>query len=333
MIERLAKRLVWVVLVVFTTTTLAFVVSNVLPGDPARMVAGPQARPDDVARVRKQLGLDKPLAIQYAHYVKRILHFSGKNKADPEHSTCAEIGPLHIDLGKSYQQRRPVVVLIGERLPRTVWLALCAIAIQTIIGTLAGAFAAHRAGTFWDRLTIGTTLIGISAPTFLIGVALQFIFAHKLHLLPLDGFGDSFRDHIVSVILPATTLGIYGTAYYSRIVRDEMRDLLQRDFIQTARAKGLSEWRVVFGHALRNAAAPLVTVVTLELGALIGGAIVTESLFRWPGLGALSVGAVLDRDGPVVMGTVLVTSLAVALSSLLADVLVALFDPVVRAER
>jgi len=333
MIGRLVKRLIWVALVVFATTTLAFVVSNVLPGDPARMVAGPQARPDDVARVRKQLGLDKPLAVQYAHYMKRLVHFTVQTGGDAEHLTCAELGPVHLDLGKSYQQRRPVVTLLGERLPRTLWLALCAIAIQTLIGTAAGAFAAYRAKTFWDRFTIGITLIGVSAPTFLIGIALQYIFAHKLHMLPLDGFGNSLPEHIVSVVLPSVTLGIYGAAYYSRIVRDEMHDLLRRDFIQTARAKGVPEWRVVCGHALRNAAAPLVTVVGLELGALVGGAIVTESLFRWPGVGALSVGAVLDRDGPVIMGTVLITSLAVALSSVLADLLVALLDPVARGER
>ncbi len=325
MIARIAKRITWVIFVVFTTMTLAFVVSNVLPGDPARMVAGTQARPEDVARVRVQLGLDKPLAIQYARYLRRMVHTARRNT--DEHTTCAALGPVHFDLGKSYQQRRPVVTLIAERLPRTLWLALCAVLIQTIIGTVAGAFAAYKAGSAWDRITVGITLLGISAPTFLIGVGLQYVFAHKLRWLPLDGFGDTPLDHLRCVVLPGVTLGIYGAAYYSRIVRDEMRDLLRRDFIQTARAKGVPEWRVVCGHALRNAAAPLVTVVGLELGALVGGAIVTESLFRWPGLGALSVSAVLDRDGPVVLGTVLVTSTAVALSSLFADLLVALLDP------
>lgn len=327
MIERIAKRITWVMLVVFTTMTLAFVVSNVLPGDPARMAAGAQARPDDVAKIRVQLGLDKPLVVQYARYLRRMVHLHVGQAPPDAHTTCAPWGPVHFDLGKSYQQRRPVVALIAERLPRTLWLALFAVLLQTLIGTAAGAFAAYKAGTAWDRITVGVTLLGISAPTFLIGVGLQYLFAHKLRWLPLDGFGDSFGDHVRSVILPGATLGIYGAAYYSRIVRDEMRDLLRRDFIQTARAKGVPEWRVVSGHALRNAAAPLVTVVGLELGALVGGAIVTESLFRWPGLGALSVSAVLDRDGPVVLGTVLVTSSAVALSSLLADLLVALLDP------
>jgi peptide/nickel transport system permease protein len=203
--------------------------------------------------------------------------------------------------------------------------------VQLLVGCATGVIAAARRNSWVDHAAVGITLLGISAPTFVIGVLLQYLLAYRLHLLPLDGYGKDASEHAVSVILPALTLGTFGAAYYTRLVRDEMIGLLKQDHVRTARAKGLSEGGVIVKHALRNALVPLVTVLGLDLGALVGGAIVTETLFRWPGLGSLSVNALLDRDGPLILGMVILTSGAVVLSNVLVDVCYALLDPRVRS--
>lgn len=332
MTRRVLRRVAWAMFVIWAVVSLTFVVNNVLPSDPARMVAGPQSRPQDVERIRKQLGLDRPLTRQYASFMHRLVHFgpSSPDAKDPVHGTCGTIGRLHFDLGRSYQQRRPVITILAERLPRTLWLAFAAMLVQVVVGTGAGIFAATRKGSWGDHLAVGTSLLGVSAPTFVIGLVLQFVLAHELRLVPLDGYGLTAKEHLVSVILPALTLGVYGAAFYTRLVRDEMIVLMKKDFIRTARAKGLSELGVVLRHAFRNALMPLVTIMGLDLGALVGGAIVTETLFRWPGIGALSVTALLDRDGPVILGTVLVTSTAIVFSNVLVDLCYAALDPRVR---
>jgi len=173
----------------------------------------------------------------------------------------------------------------------------------------------------------------VSAPTFVIGLFLQWLLAYRLRLLPLDGYGESLIEHLASVVLPALTLGIFGAAYYTRMVRDEMIGQLSQDYVRTAAAKGASRRAVLVRHALRNALMPIVTVLGLEVGTLVGGAIVTESIFRWPGIGSLSVSAMLDRDGPVVMGCVIVTALAVVLSTIAVDLAYGFLDPRSRAVR
>ncbi len=331
MMRRVMQRIAWAVFVVWATTTLTFFINNVLPSDPARMVAGPQARPQEVEKIRVQLGLDKPVLVQYGLFMRRLVHFGPMDTSkSPEHATCVAIGPLHIDLGKSYLQRRPVATILAERAPRTVMLALAAIVVELLIGIATGMLAAAKRNTLLDHLAVGGSLLGISAPTFILGLALQFVLAHKLRLLPLDGYGRDAPEHAVSLILPALTLGIYGAAYYTRLVRDELIGAIKQDHVRTARAKGLSAWRIWTRHALRNALLPLATVVGLDLGSLVGGAIVTETLFRWPGLGALSVNALLDRDGPVILGTVLLASTAIVMSNLLVDLSYAVLDPRVR---
>jgi peptide/nickel transport system permease protein len=306
--------------------TLTFVASSLLPSDPAKMVAGPQARPQDVVRIRKELGLDRSAPVRYALFMKRLVHVSRASDTEPEHKTCATLSVLHLDLGKSYQQRRAVVTILGERLPRTLALALVAVALQVAFGVTSGALAARKKGSWFDTAAVSTSLVGISAPTFILGLALQWLFAVRLGVLPLDGFGQTFADHAQAIVLPALTLGIFGAAYYTRLVRDEMRTELAHDYVRTARAKGMSEMGVL-RHALANVAVPLVTIVALDLGTLVGGAIVTESLFRWPGLGSLSVTAILDRDGPLVQGCVIVTSAAVVLANMIADGLYRVLDP------
>jgi peptide/nickel transport system permease protein len=328
----LGRRLVWAAFIVWAVMSLTFVINNVLPSDPARMIAGPQARPHDVLRIRHQLGLDQPIHVQYAAFFGRIVHLGPSPIAenDKTHETCAVIGPIHLDLGKSYQMRRPVVAILAERAPRTFLVAIAAVFVQVVVGAGLGVLAAVRKRTAVDHAAVGLSLLGVSAPTFLIGIALQFLFARALRVLPMDGFGVTTGEHVTCAILPALTLGIYGAAYYTRLIRDEMIGLLKQDYVRTARAKGLGEGAVVLRHALRNALVPLVSLVGVDLGALMGGAVVTETLFRWPGLGAASVQALLDRDGPIVMGAVLVSSTAIVLMSVLADLLYVVVDPRVR---
>lgn len=332
--SRLVRRLGWAVFVVWATLTLAFVVNHALPSDPARMVAGPQARPQDVERIRGELGLDRPIHVQYARFMARLVHIAGAAEApDRAHASCAVLGPLHVDLGRSYQQRRPVVTILAERLPRTLLLALAAATVQAVAGVTAGVLAAAKRGRPVDDMLVSASLLGVSAPTFVIGLFLQYVLAYRLRLLPLDGYGETPLQHLACIVLPALTLGIFGAAYYTRMVRDEMLGELGQDYVRTARAKGLSRRAVVVKHALRNALVPIVTIFGLELGTMVGGAIVTEAIFRWPGLGSLSVNAMLDRDGPVIMGCVIVTSLAVVLSTIAVDVVYALLDPRMRSER
>lgn len=314
---------------VWATVTIAFLVNNALPSDPARMVAGQQAPAEAVARVRSELGLDRPLLVQYGLFLRRLVHL-GPSEPDPAHANCANVSVLHVDLGRSYQQRRPVVTILAERLPRTVLLAVAAALVQAVIGIFAGVVAAAKKRTLVDHLAVGGSLLGVSAPTFILGLLLQWLFGYELRWLPLDGYGETLGEHLASLVLPAVTLGIFGAAYYTRIVRDEMIGQLGQDYVRTARAKGLSTAGVVTKHALRNALVPIVTILGLELGTLVGGAIVTESVFRWPGLGSLSATALLDRDGPVVMGCVIITSSIVVLSTLLVDVAYVLLDPRIR---
>jgi peptide/nickel transport system permease protein len=344
--RRLGRRLAWSALVVWAVVSITFAINNLLPGDPARMVAGPQARPADVARIRTQLGLGDPAIVQYARFWRRLLHVGPRvagtaaaaaagGSADASHATCAAVVPLgsravHVDFGKSFQKRQPVVDLIATRLPRTFALAVAGLLVQLVLGVGSGVIAAVRRGTRLDRWVVGTSLVGISAPTFLIALALQWIFARGLGWLPPDGFGATVGDHARCLVLPALTLGLYGAAYYTRLVRDEMAVLLTQDWIRTARAKGAAGWRIALRHALRNALLPVVTAAGLDFGVLMGGAVVTETVFRWPGLGELSVRALLDRDGPIILACVIVTSVAVVAANVLVDVTYARLDPRLR---
>jgi peptide/nickel transport system permease protein len=291
------RRLGWSVFVVWGVVSIAFVVSTVLPGDPARMVAGAQARPADVARIRRQLGLGDPAVVQYARFWKRLVHLGPRvvdTEADPAHATCAVVLPLggsavHIDFGKSFQKRQPVVDLVATRLPRTLALAAAGMVLQLLLGLGSGVFAATRRGSWLDAFLVGSSLLGISTPTFLTALLLQYVFARGLGWLPIDGFGATLGEHARCLVLPALTLGVYGAAYYTRL--------------------------------------PIVTAVGLDFGALMGGAVVTETVFRWPGLGELSVKALLDRDGPVILACVIVTSVMIVGTHVLVDAAYARLDP------
>jgi peptide/nickel transport system permease protein len=331
---RFARGLAVRALVVWAVVSITFAINNGLPGDPAQMVAGPQSRPADVARIREQLGLDRPPVVQYARFWRRLVHFGPRTfdpNTDSVHPNCIVVLPLgesagHVDFGRSFQFRQPVAQVIATRAPRTLALALAGMLVQLLLGLATGVSAAIRRGSWLDRLLVGTSLLGSSAPAFLIALLLQYVLAYELRWLPLDGFGTTFADHARCLVLPAMTLGVYGAAYYTRLVRDEMSVLLRQDWVRTARAKGLPPWRVVTQHALRNALVPIVTAVGLDFGALLGGAVVTETVFRWPGLGELSVKATLNRDGPVVLGCVVLSSIAVVASNFVVDLICARLD-------
>lgn len=335
--SRLLRRLGWSVFVVWAVVTLTFAVSNLLPGDPARLVAGVQARPADVARIRDQLGLNRSPLVRYGRFWARLVHVGPHTveKGNAEHGSCAVVLPLgssaiHVDFGTSFQLAQPVADLVATRLPRTFALALAGLVLQLLFGIVTGVLAASRKGSWLDRTIVGTSVLGISAPTFLIALLLQYVLAYELHWLPLDGFGKTFGEHVTCIVLPALTLGVYGGAYYTRLVRDELTGLLEQEWIQTARAKGGSPARILLRHALRNALLPLVTSAGLDLGALMGGAVVTEQVFRWPGLGQLTWTAMLNRDGPIIMACVIVSAVAIVASNLLVDVVYARLDPRVR---
>jgi peptide/nickel transport system permease protein len=306
--------------------TITFFVYNVLPADPAKIIAGPQARPADVARIREDLGLNRPIPVRYARYMTGLVRFGGP-KAEAEEDSALWLGPVGIDLGVSYLKRQPVVAILGEALPKTLLLAAFALMVEMLIGVGAGVVAAVRRNTALDWGVVSLSLIGISAPTFVTGLILQYIFAEWLRVLPMDGYGGTWSDRLRSVVLPGLTLGLFSAAGTARLVRDEMIGLLKADYVRTARAKGQRAFVIVIYHALRNALLPVVTLLGLSMGVLVGGAIVTEKLFRWPGLGALSVDAIVERDGPVIMGVVLVLSTTVVLANLLVDISYALLDP------
>lgn len=331
---RALRRLGWALVVIVGVATLSFAVANLLPGDPARMMLGPQASPTDVAHVRQLYGFDQPITVQYARYWKRLVHLGPRvidPKRDPAHKSCGSVAlGVHLDLGFSFFYRKPVLDLLAKRIPRSAELALAAVLAQLVLGASLGVLAAWKRGTVWDDAAIGAALVGISAPTFLLGLVLQYIFAYRLGVLPFDGAGTTPAERLRSIALPALTLGIFGSALYARLLRDELGSVLAQDYIRTARAKGAAPARVLIVHALRNALVPVVTIAALELGALVGGAVVTEKLFRWPGVGLLAVEALLNRDAPVIFGTVLFTATAVVAATLVLDLVYVVLDPRLR---
>ncbi len=306
---RVGKRLAWAIAMLVAIVSVAFLIAHTLPGDPAQLLLGPQANARTVAKARKLYQLDQPLSAQYVAYWRRLAKG---------------------DLGYSYRYRMPVTKLIAKKAPASVQLALAALWIQLWFGICLGIVAAMRQGSFTDRGLIGLVLLGVSTPTFITGLALQYVLAYRFGWVPYDGYGQSTTDTLLHLILPALTLGLYGAALYARLSRDEMRRALDTDYALAARARGASMWRVTTHHALRNAAVPIATLMVLEFGALVGGAIVTEKLFRWPGMGAMAVDAMVNRDGPVILGTILFSAAAILIATLLLDAVAALIDPRLR---
>ena len=300
----LLARLLAAVPVLIGITLVVFLAIRLIPGDPALIFAGDRATQEDIERLHRQLGLDRSLALQYGIFVTRL----GRG-----------------DLGQSIRTGRPVALEIRDRFGRSLELALAAIAITVVIGVPAGIVAAVRRGTGWDRASLLLSLAGVIAPAFVLGVLLQLLFAVRLGLLPTAGTGTPWH-----LLLPALTLGAFPIANVARLTRANMLDVLGEDYVRTARAKGLAERAVVWRHALRNALIPTVTVVGLQFGYMLGGAVLVEVVFAWPGLGRYVIQSIATRDYPAVQGVVLVIAAGYVLINVLVDLTYALLDPRVR---
>lgn len=300
------RRLGWALVVVWFVVTAAFVATTAIPADPAQALLGPHATQETLARVRTHYCLDRGVIVQYGCWLDHLAHG---------------------DLGESYRSKRQVSAIIADRVWPTVQLALAAILLQLLIGVPLGVLAAVRRGRWQDQVANLGGLIGQSAPVFFTGTVLLYLIAYRFGWLPIGGYGGGGWDRVRHLVLPATTLASASVAYYARLVRSELVEALTEDYVRTARAKGVSERAVVWRHALRNALGPLVTLVGLDLGVLLGGAVVTEAIFAWPGLGREVWQAILDVDVPLILGVVLVTAIAIAVASLLVDLVISWLDP------
>ena len=295
------RRLLLTVPVVVGVSILIFLIIRLIPGDPAIAIAGVHASNEYIEQIRKDLYLDRSLAVQYAIFVRNLARG---------------------DLGNSTMTRRPVVVELRERFPRTVELTLLAMLIASVVGISAGIISATRRYSIFDNISMLVALFGVAAPVFWLALMLQLLFAVHLGWLPATGRG-TFRH----LILPAITLGLASAGLIARITRSSMLEVLRQDFITTARAKGLTEKVVVYKHAFKNALIPVVTIMGLQFGILLGGAVLTETVFAWPGVGRLLVDSILARDYPVVQGAVLVLAVTFVLINLIVDLIYAFLDP------
>jgi peptide/nickel transport system permease protein/oligopeptide transport system permease protein len=306
MLNYIIKRLLSTIPVLIGISLLLFLMLRMLPGDPAQVLAGQMATPEEIETIRVQLGLDKPIYIQYANFIGRLARF---------------------DLGRSARTQNPVIEEVWARLPNTVVLAVAAIAIASLLGIPAGIIAAVRPNSWVDYGVTIFSLFGISMPVFWLGLMLVVIFAVTLKLLPAGGTGS--WQHL---ILPSVTLASFVVAFIARMTRSTMLEALSQDYTTTARAKGLMERIVVIKHALKNALIPIITVVGLQFGLLLGGAVLTETVFAWPGLGRLIVDSILARDYPMIQGAILLFGLMYIMVNLVVDIIYAYVDPRIRYE-
>jgi len=300
----LPKRLILFPITVLAVCTVVFFLIHLVPGDPAALMLGESAQPGDVARLRAQLGLDKPLATQYLSYLK---------------------GLMTLDLGRSLWTKEPVLTRILDRYPATLRLAGAAVLFAVAFAIPAGILSAVKAHSLVDKATMLVAVLGVSIPNFFLGPLLIIIFSIKLDLLPVSG-----QDGILHLILPAVTLGLGMSAILVRVTRASLIEALSSEYVTAARARGLPEYKVVLKHALRNAITPVVTVLGLQAGALLTGTIITETIFSWQGIGYLTVKSIALRDYPQVQACVLVIAVTYVVVNLLTDIAYTVLDPRVR---
>jgi peptide/nickel transport system permease protein len=317
MVSYIVRRLFQMVLVLIGVSIITFIILFAIPGDPATMIAGKSATPQKIAEVKDRLGLDKPLPVQYLLYLNRLVHG---------------------DLGQSYYLQESVTSIIRVNAPYTIQLAIAAVLIE-LLGIPLGIYSALRQYTIWDTALTTAALLIWGIPVFVLGLFMQWFFGLKLNLLPLVGAGDNVLGVIpasynsfATLILPAVTLGLVEVAYISYMQRASMLEVIRTDYIRTARAKGLTERRVITGHAFKNAVIPVMTIAGIDLGALMGGAIITETVFSRPGIGLMIYQAIGARDLPVVAGGVLFATVFYVFANLFVDLGYALVDPRIRLE-
>ncbi|HNW36539.1 MAG TPA: ABC transporter permease, partial [Candidatus Ozemobacteraceae bacterium] len=309
MLEYTLRRLVGTVPVILGILLIAFVVLYLVPGDPAATLAGPRASQEDIARIAREMGLDRSLPERFVNYLDRMVHG---------------------DLGTSVVDDRPVLTSILEKVPYTLKLAVMAMIFSILIGLAAGIVSAIHRGSLLDRATTLLAVTGISVPVFLSGLILLYLLAGKLKWFPTSAFG---AEHTLwPLVLPAFTLGIRSGAFLARIVRSSLIEVLNQDYIRTARAKGLSPARILVRHALTNALIPIVTVVALDFSSFLNGSVIVETIFEVPGLGRFAMDAILKRDYPVIQGVVLFSALIFVFVNLLIDLVYAWINPRIREE-
>jgi peptide/nickel transport system permease protein len=304
MIKRLCIRLAWSFLVMIGAAGLSFLIARAVPGDPARVIAGAKADAETIALIRSELHLNEPLWKQFGRYIWQLGHG---------------------DLGKSYVTNQPVTEAILTRFPATAGLALTALVIWMALAIPVGVLTARYQGTYFDRIVLIIATIGISLPAFWVARLLQYELAYRAGLFPVAGL-QSFRH----LLLPALTLVVLVGGYYARLIHTNMVEVLRMSFIRTAEAKGVSESRVLFVHALRNALIPVVTILGIDLAGLLGGVVFTENVFALPGIGTLALQSVFNLDAPVIMGTVIFSAFLVVSANLIVDLLYNFIDPRVR---
>ena len=306
------RRILITIPVMAIVALFVFSLLYIAPGDPAAVIAGDQASPADVERIRQSLGLVRPFLVQFGSWLWRILHF---------------------DLGTSIFTNLPVTAMIAQRIEPTLSLMMLTLVLTLVIAIPLGVVAAWKAGSWIDRVIMAFAVSAFSLPVFVVGYVLAYVFALELEWLPVQGYtpiAQGFWPWLQNLILPAVALGCVYIALIARVTRASMLEVLQQDYIRTARAKGLGQRGILFVHALKNAAVPIVTVIGIGVALLIGGAVVTESVFAIPGLGRLTVDAILRRDYPVIQGVVLMFSFLYTLVNLMVDVTYTMLDPRIR---
>ena len=302
MLRYIAQRVLQLIPILIGISVITFLMLHLVPGDPVLIFAGDKPLTEErAAEIRHELGLDRPIWVQYRDYIGHAVHG---------------------DLGRGLRSQRPVLLSILEVLPGTVQLTFAALALATVVGVTLGVLAALRHGSWLDTAAMAFAILGVSMPVFYSSLLMILLFSFTLGWLPATGQGGVER-----LIMPATALGLISSAVLARLVRSGMLGVLRQEYIVTARAKGLAPGLVVLRHALKNALIPTITMLGLQLGALLGGAVVTETIFSRPGLGRLAVDAILSRDFPLVQGTVLFAAVAYVLVNLLVDVCYAAVDP------
>jgi peptide/nickel transport system permease protein len=295
------RRLLLAVVVIFGVSIITFVLAYLVPADPARVYAGSNASAQTVASIRQQLGLNRPLPVQYLDYVGRALHG---------------------DFGTSYKLQTPVLSAIQSRFPYTAALAAAGIFVELLIGIPIGIISAVRPRSWMDRSAMGFAMVGVAAPQFWLGLVLLYTFGYLLPIFPL-GLAQSPS----SIVLPAITVGLSGGVWYARVLRSSMLETIGADYVRTARAKGLRGMAVILRHALPNAITPIVTQVGLDMAYFLGGIVVVESVFGWPGIGQLAYQAIQNDDIPLILGTVLFSAIVIVLINIFIDVLYAVLNP------
>ena len=308
MIFYLLKRFLLFVPTLLGITLITFLLMQALPGDPVQGMAGERASPETIARIRAELGSDRPLPLQYLGYLKLLSQG---------------------ELGRSYYTNRKVADDLLQKFPNTLKLACAAVVFASVGGIVLGVIAAVKRGTVWDRLASIVAIGGISLPVFWLGLSLMLVFALYLRWLPPSGMG---RGSAAYLVLPAITLGTYSLAYIARITRTTMMESLSQPYVTTARAKGLPESVVILKHALKNSLIPVVTLIGLDLGSYLNGAVLTETIFGWDGLGRYALDGIMKRDYPVIMGVVLFGAVVFYTMNLVVDLSYHILDPRIRAK-